>query len=871
MQLKNFQNDTLAKLKQYFEAARLTNDPALAFMQTVKAPDGRVPVYRRAPELADMPYVCLRVPTGGGKTIIGAYAIRVAAQSYIEKDYPVVLWLVPSNAIRTQTAEALKNTAHPYRVALDEAFDGRVRVFEISEIENIRPADLRDSVCVVVGTIQSLRVTSTEGRDVYAHKEALEDHFTKLVVSVPGLERLENGADAGKVKYSFANLMAVHRPLIIMDEAHNARTSLTFDTLKRLSPVAIVELTATPDTNPRTGSNVLHSVSASELKSEEMIKLPVVLTEHKGDWEKAVSDACLSRKRLAELAKSETEFVRPILLIQAESKDKRANVEAVKKFLLENEHLDEEKIAIATGDQREIDGINLFDPSCKIEVIITVQALKEGWDCSFAYVFCSTANISSAKDVEQLLGRVLRMPYAKRRKTPELNKAYAHVASPNFGEAAQKLEQSMVAMGFEALEAQQYIEVEQPMLPNLPLFRQSEPLRVTVPVQLNLEPLTEREREFIQVTAEAPGKIELEIHHVTPEIQKQLLEAVPEPERPAVEQKIREYATRQDANLPPAQRGETFEVPRLCVPFDGELLPFDKQVCLDASSWSLSACSVDLSDFRFNDSSQTFELDVQGDKVRYTWRGEQQLDLHLMAAFWSENDLVRWLDKQLRDPYIRQEDNLRWLHACVQQLLGRKDMDMALLVRAKFILARKLEAVRDECRVSAYNNGCQELLFGPSAAPETSYEYAFKYDPNVYPAKWLYPGRYAFPKHFYGRPGELEAKGEEFDCAFALDGQSAVKHWVRNLALQPDASFWLQTATDRFYPDFVAELLDGRLLVVEYKGEAYATNDDSKDKMLLGETWERGSMGKALFLMAVKKDARGLGVHDQIKAKIEGW
>jgi type III restriction enzyme len=63
-----------------------------------------------------------------------------------------------------------------------------------------------------------------------------------------------------------------------------------------------------------------------------------------------------------------------------------------------------------------------------VEFVITVQALKEGWDCSFAYVFCSLATVHSKKDVEQLLGRMLRMPYAKRRAHDELNRAYAHVA-----------------------------------------------------------------------------------------------------------------------------------------------------------------------------------------------------------------------------------------------------------------------------------------------------------------------------------------------------------------------------------------------------------------------------------------------------------
>ncbi len=401
-----------------------------------------------------MPYVCLRLPTGGGKTIVAAHAIRTAARSYIEKEYPVVLWLVPTNTIRLQTADALKNTAHSYRQALDDAFEGRVAVFDIADIDNLRPADLADRVCVIVGTIQTLRVEKTEGRDVYAHKEALESHFTRLNTARPDLERFGDGPNAGQVKYSFANLLMIHRPLVIVDEAHNARTGLTFDVLKRVAPSCIIELTATPDTDPRTGSNILHRVSASELKAEALIKLPIVLTEHPTGWQDAVRDALLTRARLAELAAREPDYIRPLLLIQAENRDKPANVEAVKQYLIEDEKIAAERIAIATGDQRELDGINLFDPACPIEVIITVQALKEGWDCSFAYVFCSTANISASRDVEQLLGRVLRMPYARRRLAPDLNKAYAHVASAHFGQAARELEDSLVnRMGFEEAEA----------------------------------------------------------------------------------------------------------------------------------------------------------------------------------------------------------------------------------------------------------------------------------------------------------------------------------------------------------------------------------------------------------------------------------
>lgn len=163
IELKEFQTRTLDTLKEYLEKARLYGDPEQAFASIARTSDGRIPTYHKVPGLEHVPYVCLRLPTGGGKTMVGAYAIRVAAHSYIEKEYPVVLWLVPTNTIRTQTADALKNPAHSYRMALDEAFEGRVRVFDISEIENIRPADIAQNVCVVVATIQTLRAINALG------------------------------------------------------------------------------------------------------------------------------------------------------------------------------------------------------------------------------------------------------------------------------------------------------------------------------------------------------------------------------------------------------------------------------------------------------------------------------------------------------------------------------------------------------------------------------------------------------------------------------------------------------------------------------------------------------------------------------------
>jgi type III restriction enzyme len=867
--LKNFQTDALDRLRAYLEEVRVSNDPWRAFQKIARTPMGRTPVYHPVEGLEDVPYVCLRLPTGGGKTILGAYAIRVAARSYIEKEYPLVLWLVPSNTIRIQTAEALKNTAHPYRIALDEAFEGRVRVFDIGEIENIRPADIAQGVCLVVGTIQTLRVEKTDSRDVYAHKEALEDHFTRLQTSAPGLETIADGPNAGKVKYSFANLLRIHHPMVIVDEAHNVRTGLSFDALRRVSPSCIVELTATPDTSSQTGSNVLYRVTASELKAEAMIKLPIVLKEHPGSWPETVSDALLTRKKLAEFApREQPDYIRPILLIQAESKDKPANVEAVKQYLLETEKVPAEQIAVATGDQRGLDKIDLFQRTCPIEIVITVQALKEGWDCSFAYVFCSTANIHNSKEVEQLLGRVLRMPYAKRRTVPELNKAYAHVSSHSFGQAARELADSLVAMGFEENEAKQYIEEVQA---ELPLFPSAAPvLTLTLEQPPDLSGLTEHERQTVTVTEIAPGQVVVEVRgNIAAAGENALIAAAPVAERAEVQRKIAEHRAAFERQLSPSQRGVVFTVPRLCVEYQGELALVDEELVIEAAAWNLLDYPADLSSFEYDDASRTFELDIEGSRVVIHPKDAEQLDLNLLPTEQTDIDLVRWLDKQVRQPDVSQQIMTAWILLAVTRLLKRPNLPLSTLVRAKFILARKLGELIVQARKDAKKNGWQQLLFGAEAIVQTSTseEFAFRYRPDDYPAGWLYSGGWDFQKHYYPRPGELESSGEEFNCAVEIDRHPAVKTWVRNLARKPGASVALQTSTDLFYPDFVALLNDGRVLVVEYKGNAYATNDDSVEKRKLGKLWADRSGGKAVFLMAERvKD--GMNVEEQISRAV---
>ena len=870
-ELKNYQNETLRVLGEYLREARRKN-PAEAFENSLKR-QGRPAAGYNLHGLYNLPYVCLRLPTGGGKTVLASYAIREAAEKYLEHDYPLVLWLVPTITIAKQTLECLNKPWHPYRQAIDKYFKGKVSVFAIGDVINIRPSDLQQKVCVVVGTLATLRVQDKTGRRIYAHNENFEPHFSRVTNPKSGLDMREDEPD--KIKYSFANLCALMNPLIIMDEAHNARTTLTFETLKRVHPACIIEFTATPNTTRENGSNVLYSVSASELKAARMIKLPIMLSEHQS-WASAVSAAILTKNKLSESARRENEYIRPIVLFQAESKDRDITVEVLEKYLVENENIQREKIAIATGNQRELDGINLFDPNCKIEYIITIEALKEGWDCSFAYVFCSVAKIKSSTEVEQILGRVLRMPYAHERKSAELNKAYAHVSESLFSQAAQNLRDSLVDMGFEKLEADSYVQPSQ----QTTIFSDDEkaiteyypvPLSVEIGNTFDISKLDEKLKNIVSLT-EVEGKMMLNVKAViTDDIEKNILQTIPEKERGNIKEAIAHHRQMQQAQNSPAFRGVTFQVPQLCLWSEGQLLPADQELFLESVRWNPCDYSTELSeaDFKISDQANNFEVDIKGDKVTYSIARENlQLDLTNTTTEWSEDAFIQWLDNKVHQQDIPQIQMIEFLRKITANLLNKRKYTMAMLDMAKYSLCDSIKEKIQKNRKDAIKKGFQTTLFGTCASVETSFDFSYNLDPNCYPGKNIYNGPFQFQKHYYPVISDIKYESEEYSCALAIERNPNVKHWVRNIPKHPESSFSLPTGSDRFYPDFLAYLNDGRILVVEYKGSHIEDASDALEKNNVGLLWETKSNGRCLFLMAVKKDHQNRDVSEQIKAKI---
>ena len=699
MELKDFQRNALDTLTAYLERTRSTNDPEQAFIQILREsnPDVNPPSYRIIANLAGVPNVCLRLPTGGGKTLLAAHTISVAGRSFLERDYPVVLWLVPTGTIRKQTAEALKKPFHPYRAAIDNAFAGRVSVFDISEIDQIRPQDLTDRVTVIVATIQSLRTSNPDGRKAYAHSENYEPHFAHIH---PETQRLDRD-DKGNIKFSFVNLMAFHRPLVILDEAHKAGTNLSFDMLAALHPSCIIEFTATPNTDQHNGSNVLYRASAAEVKAAQMIKLPIILTEHP-DWRAAVHDAIDTRTRLAETARSNPHdaTIRPLVLFQAQDKGQEVTVEVMKNHLIENEHITPEKIAVATGDQRELDSINLFDPACPIEFIITIEALKEGWDCSFAYVLCSVANIGSATDIEQLLGRILRMPYAQNRMNAALNCAYTHVSSPRFGEGARALTDTLVQkMGYQPEEAATSIQQRLPGFDdtgaNRDLFSSVPVLLETVDSEPDLTGLASEEAERVQVEPQPDGTYSITVKgEISEDLETRLVTATTPDRVSSLQASFERHRVIYRKSIAPAARGEKFAVPQLFLNLEGDKQLAEEDLILDLGGWTLNNNPAELTpdEFTICETAERWEVDLKGEKVVYHHISQQiQIEFGVLKLDWTDLDLSRWLDRQCRQQDIIQPVLLEFCRKMVSYMINMRDIPLNDLLRFKFQLAKAVQ------------------------------------------------------------------------------------------------------------------------------------------------------------------------------------
>ncbi len=865
--LKNYQIQTLSALRKFLEKTVEFNDADTAFYALTKRP------FVQPPSLPGLPYVCLRIPTGGGKTILAAHSVAIAADSFLRTDAPTVLWLVPSQTIREQTLATLQDRAHPNRRALADRFGENVRVMTVADALYAKRADYDGGAVVIVATIQAFRVEETEGRKVYEANGELMDHFTGLADGLR--DALEIGPSGDPVQ-SLANVLRLRRPMVIVDEAHNARTDLSFDTLARLKPSLIVEFTATPVTpeehKPEKGiyaSNVLHQVSAAELKAAEMIKLPVIL-RGRADHNETIGDAIAWLDELAETAKAEEkatgEFIRPVMLLQSEAKSKdrqTLHAEEVKKLLIDDFRVPEAHIVIATGDTKGLEGVDLFDRDCKVRFIITQQALKEGWDCSFAYVLCSVAEQKSPRAVEQLLGRVLRLPRASRKHHEDLNRAYAFATTTSFQNAANTLRDGLVNNGFEKVEAQALVRAV-PVIPGMEEGGSAFVYEEALPAEVDATTF----KTNIEIATGGRVQVDLETGIIrargalTDYDRTAMKLAMPEAAATTIDALVHRSRGARLKVPDPVAEPIRFAVPQLTVRAGQVWQLFDRAHFLDIP-WKLEESdAAPILDFFVppRNAAEEAHIDVdatQKVKVEFVTDLHEQLSLALALRGWTKSALVNWIDRRL--PYSSRRDITRvsstlFISKALDVISAKTGMTVEALARANFRLVDAFVKVIAKHRDIREATAFERALFPQSGLEfQTSADVELVFDESRYGYNQPYKGGTDFKKHLFRVIGDLEATGEEHECAIAIERNPHIRAWVRNTSKQPH-SFWLQTSSDKFYPDFVALLNDGRVLVIEYKGAPYFTNDDSKEKRLIGDLWADRSNGNCLFLMIEKKE-----------------
>ena len=455
MELKSYQQQVINDLDIFLEYLQKYPTPALAFKNYWENKVGAYELkldgtYSGMTPYKDnilkTPHVAIKVPTAGGKTFIACNAIHSIFSTYDSSRPKAVVWLVPWSNLLQQTANNLSDPTHPYRQKLNTLFNHSVEVYEKEALlqgANFNPTSVSEQLNIFVFNFSSLRINSKkkDDRKIYQQNGALEAFRDIVVEQDLVLPDTDESA--------LINIIRSLNPLVIVDDSHNAESDLSVEMLQNLNPSFVLDLTATPKKN----SNIVSYVNAIELKKEHMVKLPVIVYNHSRK-EEVINSALHLQRQLEQLAIQESleggKKIRPIILFQAQSNIKGSDnttYQKIKEKLIELK-IPEEQIKIKVSGLDELKGIDLMDENCPVRYIITINALKEGWDCPFAYILASLADKSSAVEVEQILGRVLRQPYVLKHKEPLLNLSFVLTASAKFNETLDNIVKGLQDAGF---------------------------------------------------------------------------------------------------------------------------------------------------------------------------------------------------------------------------------------------------------------------------------------------------------------------------------------------------------------------------------------------------------------------------------------
>ena len=848
MELKTYQKKVIADLTRYLELLNETKSDAAAFRlfwQEKSAP--ALGLYQNV--IPGVPNLCFKVPTGGGKTFIACNAVRPIFDALPATKTKAVVWLVPSDAILTQTAKALKDTSHPYRQKIDVDFGGRVEVYTKQELlngQNFNPTAVTEQLSVMVLSYDSFRGRGKEGLKAYQENSNLAAFAKVLGKPDSPIEKADETA-----LFQIINQL---NPLVIVDESHHARSELSLEMLENFNPCFVLDLTATP----KKESNIISYVDAVQLKNEHMVKLPVIVYNRDSQAE-VLTDAIDLRNKLEEIANAEYaktgKYIRPIALFQAQPKGKEdaTTFEKLRDKLVDA-GIPAEQIAIRTADVNELKNVELMSLSCPIRYIITVNALKEGWDCPFAYILASLANKTSQVDVEQILGRILRLPHTSQHTQSALNMSYVLTSSNDFNNTVAHIVKGLNSAGFSDKDYR-IGESAKPQVPEQPAEQ------ITLPDQQGCPetgtPLETAEDDFSGLDGKSIGA-ELERRREqaqTPEIAPKadtMLDAAAEVEKAytdAIQQtdndpmmdnlpwEVRDKVKSFQVNPQFREDIETLQIPQFFLKVeqslftDGSFELLDKEML--AEGFTLKGKAYDIDFAAADDEIREIDVREQDGGLPKVFKMESAEQRYFKE--WFNNLPPESRVRQCKEMMFNQLNKLNMVDAAeLKAYIDRivDDMDKAQLAAMEKAPLGYAAKIRDkiETLLEAHYREIFEKWLETERIVCKPY---FRLRPSIHPA--TYTDIYA--RSLYaaedGDMNKLEQK-----LIVELTALPNVRWWHRNIARQDFAI----NGFIKHYPDILIMTQSGKLICAETKGE-HLKNDDSREKIALGQAW-RTAAGK---------------------------
>lgn len=844
MELKSYQKKVIADLTRYLELLNETKSDAAAFClfwQEKSAP--ALGLYQNV--IPGVPNLCFKVPTGGGKTFIACNAVRPIFDALPATKTKAVVWLVPSDAILTQTVKALKDTSHPYRQKIDVDFGGRVEVYTKQELlngQNFNPTAVTEQLSVMVLSYDSFRGCSKEVLKAYQENSNLAAFAKVLGKPDSPIEKADETA-----LFQIINQL---NPLVIVDESHHARSELSLEMLENFNPCFVLDLTATP----KKESNIISYVDAVQLKNEHMVKLPVIVYNRDSQAEVLI-DAIDLRNKLEEIADAEYaktgKYIRPIALFQAQPKGKEdaTTFEKLRDKLVDT-GIPAEQIAIRTADVNELKNTDLMSPTCPIRYIITVNALKEGWDCPYAYILASLANKTSQVDVEQILGRILRLPHTSQHTQSALNMSYVLTSSNDFNNTVAHIVKGLNSAGF----SDKDYRIGESTKPQIP---EQAAEQITLPAPQGTSKPESVEDDFSGLDGKLIGaELKRRREQVqTPEIAPKadtMLDAAAKVEKAytdAIQQtsndpvmdnlpwEVRDKLKSFQVNPQFREDIETLQIPQFFLKVEQSLFTNGSFELLDkemlAEGFTLKGKAYDIDFAAADDEIREIDVREQDGGLPKVFKMESAEQRYFKE--WFNNLPPESRVRQCKEMMFNQLNKLNMLDAAeLKAYINRivDDMDKAQLAAMEKAPLGYAAKIRDkiETLLEAHYRETFEKWLETEHIVCTPY---FRLRPSIHPATYTDIYARSLCAAEDGDMNKLEQK-----LVVELTALPNVRWWHRNIAKQDFAI----NGFIKHYPDILIMTKSGKLICAETKGD-HLKNDDSREKIALGQAW-RTAAGK---------------------------